>query len=147
MKAQINSIRMNFEVAGPERGPVVVLHHPLATNLTTWDELTAGLSHKYRVVRMDARGHGVTEAPPGPYAFETLAADVVGLMDHLGIKKARFLGLSMGGMAGQYLGLLHPDRLACLILVSTSSRVPPEGRAVWDERIATVRAQGMKSQV
>ncbi|HRD75450.1 MAG TPA: alpha/beta fold hydrolase [Hyphomicrobiaceae bacterium] len=147
MKAQINGIRMNFEVAGPERGPVVVLHHPLATNLTTWDELTAALTHKYRVIRMDARGHGVTEASPAPYAFETLAKDVVALMDHVGARKARFLGLSMGGMVGQYLGLLHPERFACLLLVSTSSRVPPEARALWDERIAAVRASGMKSQV
>ena len=59
-----------------------MLHHPLATNLTIWDELTAALSPNYRVVRFDARGHGQTEAPKGAYKFETLAADTIGLMDH-----------------------------------------------------------------
>src|SRR5262245_52234404 len=110
MQATINGIRMNYDVAGAEGAPVVVLHHPLASNLTMWDELTPALvDKKYRVVRFDARGHGQTEAPKGPYTFETLAADVVALMDHLKIKKADFLGLSMGGMVGQYLGLLHPE--------------------------------------
>ena len=87
MQATINGIRMNYDVSGAEGAPVVVLHHPLATNLTMWDELTPVLAGKYRVVRFDARGHGQTEAPKGPYTFETLAADVVALMDHLKIKQ------------------------------------------------------------
>lgn len=147
MKASINGISINYDVAGPAAAPAVVLHHPLATNLTTWDELTADLSPRYRVIRFDARGHGQSDAPKGPYAFETLAADVVGLMDHVGIKRAHFLGLSMGGMVGQYLGLLHSDRLSSLMLVSTTSRLPPEGVALWEQRIAATRAGGITSQV
>lgn len=147
MKASINGININYEVEGPAAAPVVVLHHPLATNLTTWDELTADLSPRYRVIRLDARGHGQSDAPTGPYVFETLAADVVRLMDHLGIKRAHFLGLSMGGMVGQYLGLLHADRLSSLMLVSTTSRLPPEAAALWEQRIAATRAGGMTSQV
>ena len=65
MQATINGIRMNYEVAGSDKAPVVVLHHPLATNLTIWDEITPVLTPKYRVVRFDARGHGKTEAPKG----------------------------------------------------------------------------------
>jgi 3-oxoadipate enol-lactonase len=147
MQATINGIRMNWEVAGPEKATVVVLHHPLATNLTIWDELTAALTPKYRVVRFDARGHGLTEAPKGAYSFETLTADTIGLMDHLKIERAHFLGLSMGGMVGQYLGLMHPQRVISLQLVSTSSRVPPEAAAMWDERISAAREKGMKAQV
>lgn len=135
MRATINGIEMNYEVSGRSDAPAVVLHHPLATNLSTWDALTAALEPNYRVVRFDARGHGKTEAPEGPYAFETLAADVVGLMDHLGIDKARFLGLSMGGMVGQYLGILYPDRFHCLCLVATTSAVPAQAHPLWDERI------------
>ncbi len=146
MQATINGIRMNYEVAGSDKAPVIVLHHPLATNLTIWDEITPVLTPKYRVVRFDARGHGKTEATKGAYSFETLTADTVGLMDHLKIERAHFLGLSMGGMVGQYLGLLHPERIVSLQLVSTSSRVPPEGAAMWDERIKAVREKGMASQ-
>lgn len=147
MRAKINGIDMNFDVSGAEDKPAVVLHHPLATNLTGWDDLTRALEPQYRVVRFDARGHGKSEAPKGPYSFETLAQDVVSLMDHLKIGKARFLGLSMGGFVGQYLGLLHASRFACLSLVSTSSRIPPEGAAMWDDRIKNTLAGGMKSQV
>jgi 3-oxoadipate enol-lactonase len=146
MQATINGIRMNYDVGGKEGATPIVLHHPLATNLTIWDELTAVLSPRYRVVRFDARGHGKTEAPKGAYSFETLAADTIGLMDHLKIDKAHYLGLSMGGMVGQYIGLMHSKRVYDLILVSTSSRVPPEGQGLWDERIKTVREKGMASQ-
>jgi len=138
MKLHANGIDINVAVEGPDGAPPVVLHHPLATNLTIWDELSAALRPTYRVIRFDARGHGQTSAPVGAYAFETLATDVVALMDALDIGKARYLGLSMGGMVGQYLGILHPERFVNLCLVSTSSYVPPEARPLWDERIATV---------
>lgn len=146
MQATINGIRMNYEVAGSETAPVIVLHHPLATNLNIWDEITPALTPRFRVVRFDARGHGKTEAPKGAYSFETLTGDVIALMDHLKIQRAHFLGLSMGGMVGQYLGLMYPTRTQSLILVSTSSRVPPEGAAAWDERIKVAREKGMASQ-
>ena len=126
MKSTVNGIAINYELSGAADGPAVVLHHPLATNLSCWDELTAALEEKYRVLRLDARGHGQSDAPAGAYTFETLAKDVVDLMTACGIEKASFLGLSMGGMVGQYLGLLHPERFKCLLLVSTSSRISPE---------------------
>jgi 3-oxoadipate enol-lactonase len=147
MEATINGIRMNYAVDGPDRATAVVLHHSLATNITLWDELTTVLTPRYRVVRLDARGHGKTEATKAPYDFETLTADVVGLLDHLNIDQAHFLGLSMGGMVGQYLGLLHPKRVLSLTLSSTSSRVPPEGRALWEQRIKDTREKGIESQV
>jgi 3-oxoadipate enol-lactonase len=147
MKATVNGIAINYDLSGPDGAPAVVLHHPLATNLTCWDELTAALSPRYRVLRLDARGHGRTDAPTGAYSFETLAKDVVDLMTHCGIRKASFLGLSMGGMVGQYLGLLHPDRFHNLCLVSTSSRIPAEAQPIWKQRIANAKAGGMASQV
>ena len=147
MQAQINGITMNYAVSGSNTAPAVVLHHPLATDLSFWDELTAALEPNYRVVRFDARGHGQSQAPAGRYDFKTLAGDVVGLMDHLGIKQAGYVGLSMGGMVGQVLGLNHADRFACLALVSTTSRVPAEFRALWSDRVIVAREKGMASQV
>jgi 3-oxoadipate enol-lactonase len=147
MQATVDGIRMNYRVEGLEAASPVVLHHSLAMNLTLWDELAAALLPRYRVVRFDARGHGESEATKAPYTFETLAADVVGLMDHLKIERAHFVGLSMGGMVGQYLGLLHPQRFSSLTLASTSSRVPPEGRALWTQRVKDTREKGIESQV
>ncbi len=147
MHSKINGIEMNYEVSGRADAPAVVLHHPLATNLSTWDALTAALEPGYRVVRMDARGHGNTEAPEGAYTFGTLAADVVGLLDHLDVAKARFLGLSMGGMVGQYLGILHPERFHSLCLVSTTSAVPAQAVSLWDERIRVAATGDLSSLV
>jgi 3-oxoadipate enol-lactonase len=147
MQATVNGFRMNFEVEGLESAPTVVLHHPLATDLTIWDELTAALVPRYRVVRFDARGQGQSEATPAPYDFAMLSADTIGLMDHLGLARAHFLGLSMGGMVGQFLGVEHPQRFQSLILCSTSSRMAPEARPLWEERAKVVREKGMASQV
>jgi len=147
MQASINGFRMNYQVDGPDTASTVVLHHPLATNLTIWDELTATLTPRYRVVRFDARGHGQSEATKAPYDFRTLSADVLGLMDHLKIARAHFLGLSMGGMVGQHLGLDQPQRFSSLILSSTSSRIPAEAQPLWDERVKVAREKGMGSQV
>jgi 3-oxoadipate enol-lactonase len=147
MQATINGFRMNFAVEGRDGAPTVILHHPLATDLTIWDELTAALRPRYRVVRFDARGHGQSEASPAPYDLPLLAADVIGLMDHLGIARAHYLGLSMGGMVGQHLGVGQPHRFASLVLCSTSSRIPPEAQPLWDDRVKAARSEGMASQV
>lgn len=147
MRARVNGIVMNYEVSGRDDAAPVVLHHPLATNLASWDALTVALEPNYRVVRFDARGHGETDAPEGPYTYEILSADVVGLMDHLGIDKAWFLGLSMGGMVGQYLGLLHPERFHGLCLVSTTSAVPAQAISLWDDRIRIASTDGLSSLV
>jgi 3-oxoadipate enol-lactonase len=147
MKSTVNGIALSYEVSGRASAPPVVLHHPIATNLSVWDELAAALEPRYRVIRFDARGHGQSEAPRGAYSFETLAQDVIGLMDQLGVAKARFLGLSMGGMVGQYLGLLHPGRFHSLCLVSTTSAVPAQARPLWEERIRNAGTHGMASVV
>lgn len=146
MRARINDIDMHYAVSGKDTAPPVVLHHPLATELSIWDELTAALEPSYRVIRLDARGHGQTAAPAGPYDMEALADDVTGLMDHLGIQKARYLGLSMGGFVGSVLGYRHPSRFHSLCLVSTSSNMTG-AREVWEGRIKTVAAEGMSSAI
>ena len=145
MQATINGIRMNYEVTGTESAPPIVLHHPLATSLSIWDELTAALVPRYRVVRFDARGHGKTEATKGAYSFETLTADTIGLMDHLRIERAHFLGLSMGGMVGQWLGANAPHRVERLILSNTNFHYADKGP--WNDRIKFVREKGLAALV
>ncbi len=146
MKAHINGFTMNYEVSGNASAPPVLLHHPLATNLSIWDELTAALLPTYRVIRLDARGHGASDAPKGPYEMRSLASDVVALLDHLGIEKTRYLGLSMGGFVGQILGIEHAARFHSLMLVSTSSNMTG-AKEIWDTRIKTVSADGMSKAV
>jgi 3-oxoadipate enol-lactonase len=146
MRAKINGIEMAYAVSGPATAPAVILHHPLATNFSFWDEATGALEKTYRVVRFDARGHGKTEAPKGRYDFKTLAQDTVALMDHVGIARAQFVWLSMGGMVAQFLGLDHAARFTSLSIVSSSSKTAENMRHLWSDRDAAVRAKGMASQ-
>jgi 3-oxoadipate enol-lactonase len=145
MKIHANGIDINYEITGA--GPVVVFAHSLATDLSMWDAQAAALADRYTVLRFDSRGHGGSSAPVGDYTWDLLCADVLGLLDAFGISSVHYVGLSMGGMLGQHLALRAPDRIASLVLACTTSRFPSGAGAVWPERIAAVRAQGMQSQV
>lgn len=145
MKVHANGIDIHYAIEG--NGPVVTLAHSLATDLSLWDEIAAVLSKHFTVLRYDARGHGQTSAPEGPYHFPQLVDDLVGLLDALKIERTHFVGLSMGGMLGQHFALAHPEWLNRLAIVSSTSRIPPEARTLWDERIAVARRQGMQAHV
>lgn len=151
MKIAANGIDIHYRLEGnglrTSGAPCVTLAHSLATDLTLWDELAAVLAQRFTVLRYDARGHGQTSAPEGPYDFPTLVADLVGLLDALQIERTHFVGLSMGGMLGQHFALAAPQQLDKLVLASTTSHTPPEGGKLWDERIATARTQGMAAHV
>lgn len=140
-----NGIDIRYDIQGT--GPWLILSHSLATDLTLWDNQMPALTSHFRVLRFDTRGHGGSGAPDTPYDFAMLTADVLGLMDALGIERAHFCGISMGGMIAQHVALAAPERIAKLILVSTTSGYPPEARAMWAERIAGVRKNGMEPLV
>lgn len=101
----------------------------------------AVLTTNYRVLRYDQRGHGQSDAPPGPYSFDLLADDARELLRHLGIGSVHFVGLSMGGMTGMNLGVRHPEFLNSLVLCDTSAHMPPP--EMWGERITLARERGM----
>jgi 3-oxoadipate enol-lactonase len=147
MKLTANGIRINYQLDGPASGPVVTLSHSLATNLSMWDPQARALASRYRVLRYDTRGHGGTDAPAGPYGLEQLAEDARALLRALGIARTHFIGLSMGGFIGQLLALTHPEMLQSLVVCDTTSRVPPEARPMWDERIRVAQNQGIEPHV
>ncbi|RPI11084.1 MAG: 3-oxoadipate enol-lactonase [Zetaproteobacteria bacterium] len=147
MRITANDITMHYTLNGPASAPVVTLSHSLATHLGMWEPQMGVLAERYRVLRYDTRGHGGTDAPPGPYSLAQLAEDATALLRTLGIEKTHFIGLSMGGMIGQLLALNHPQMLRTLVLCDTSSRMPPESRPMWDERIRTAEQQGMEPHV
>ena len=109
MRIKANGIQINYDLTGIEKAPVVMLSHALGSNLAMWDLQLAVLEPYYRVLRYDTRGHGGSDAPPGPYTLKELGADALGLMDALDMEWVHWVGLSLGGMIGQYLGLNHPD--------------------------------------
>jgi len=139
--AMINGIRLYHEISGQPDGPALLLSNSLASTLHMWDPQMPAFDKQFRVIRYDSRGHGKSDAPQGPYTIETLVDDAIGLLDHLGIARAHFCGLSKGGMVGQRLATLHPDRVDRLVLCDTSCFMgPPE---LWEGRIQTAEAKGM----
>lgn len=145
MKVKANEIQINYTVEGS--GPWVVMSHSLACAIPMWDEQAEALKSKYKVLRFDTRGHGGTDAPPGGYTLDQLAADLHGLLAALGVTNPHFVGLSMGGMIGMTYALQHPGVFKSLVLCDTSSRMPPEAKPVWEERIKTATEQGMEPLV
>ena len=143
----VNGIDIAYKIDGPDDAPTVVMSNSLASNLGMWDAQVTALVPRYRVVRYDTRGHGGTSAPGGAYTMDMLVADVIGLLDALGIAKSAFCGLSMGGMIGQQLGLEHADRFTGLVLADTISQWPEGAGTLWAGRIRAARQLGMQGVV
>jgi 3-oxoadipate enol-lactonase len=133
--------RLYYEVDGREDAPVLVLSNSLGTTLDMWTPQMPLLLQHFRVLRHDTRGHGRSDVTPGPYTVAQLGDDVLALMDHLGIARAHFCGLSMGGMIGMWLGVHHAGRLHRLALCNTAAKIGTPD--TWNPRIAKVEAEGM----
>lgn len=148
MRVTVNGIDLACQTDGPDDGPVLFLSHTLATSRAMWRRQIPYFAGRYRIISFDMRGHGESAAPDYPYSLEMLAEDVIGVLDSLGVERpAIFLGISIGGMIGQALALRHPDRFRAMILSNTVSRTPPEAQAMWEQRIDTIRKDGIESQV
>jgi 3-oxoadipate enol-lactonase len=147
MKTKANGITINYQIDGPGGAPWLVFSNSLATSTAMWDEQAAALQSAFRVLRYDQRGHGGTEAPAGRYAFATLLDDALGLLDALGIAKAHFAGLSMGGATALGLAERHPDRLDTVIVCDSPCQSTPQSSQQWEERIAVAQKQGMEALV
>lgn len=138
---ETNGAQIHYELSGPASAPVLVFSNSLGTNLTMWRPQVEALGERYRILRYDTRGHGQSAVTPGPYKISQLADDVLGLLDRLGIEKARFCGLSIGGMIGMTLALRLPERIHKVVLCCTA---PTLGSAeTWNARITSVQKGGM----
>jgi 3-oxoadipate enol-lactonase len=130
-----------YTIDGPEDAPTVVLSNSLGSTPAMWDPQFPALAERFRVVRYDHRGHGRSPVPPAPYELANLGADVIALLDRLGLERVHWCGLSLGGMVGMWMAINAPARIDRLVLCCTSARLgPPE---MWADRAATVRAQGV----
>jgi 3-oxoadipate enol-lactonase len=130
---------------GREGAPALVFVNSLGSDLRIWDRVASLFIDRFRVIRYDKRGHGLTDTPAGPYKINDYARDLAGLMDGLGIDDAIICGLSIGGMIAQEMAAAYPARVRALILCDTGTRIGTA--AMWDERIATVRAGGLGALV
>jgi 3-oxoadipate enol-lactonase len=138
-------VELHHRFDGPDDAPVLVLGSSLGTSGAMWDAQVPAFSQRFRMLRYDTRGHGGSPAPPGPYTMDELGADVLALLDRLGIERASFCGLSIGGMIGMWVASQAPQRIERLVLCCTVPHFPPP--ELWNERIDAVREQGIEPMV
>ena len=128
---------LHHRIDGSATAPPLLLGGSLGTTLEMW-EGQLPLAEHLRLVRFDHRGHGHSPVPPGPYEIADLGRDVIALLDELGLERASYCGLSLGGMVGMWLGAHAPERIERLILIATAAYMGPS--SAWHERAAAVRA-------
>ena len=143
--AEIDGIRIHYEIIGDASLPTLVLSHSLGVSLAMWEPQVKALAPHFRLLRYDTRGHGESSIPSGPYSPADLGKDVLNLLDALGITQACFCGLSMGGVVGQWLGVNAPNRLHKLVLANTAAKIGVVD--TWNTRIATVLHDGLATVI
>ncbi|HMK12454.1 MAG TPA: 3-oxoadipate enol-lactonase [Acidimicrobiales bacterium] len=130
-----------YAEVGDEHAPPLVLVHSLGCDHHMWDPQIEDFAQTHRVIAIDIRGHGASDAPDDDYTLDRLGLDVIDLVDWLGVDGFDYCGLSVGGLVGQWLGLNAGTRLRSLTLCNTGAKISE--RARWDERIEIARSEGM----
>ncbi len=137
---QSDGARIWWRVDGRQDAPALLMVSSLGTDHSMWDPVMPALTQAFRVVRLDKRGHGASDVPPGDYSMEQLGRDALAVADAAGLDRFHYAGLSIGGMIGMWLLANAPQRIERAVLANTSAQMPP---GAFDERIAAVRAGGM----
>jgi 3-oxoadipate enol-lactonase/4-carboxymuconolactone decarboxylase len=132
--------RLYWRQDGAADKPALVLLTSIGTDLSLYDPVVPLLTPDFRVIRLDTRGHGASDAPGGDYSLDLLADDVLAVMDAAGLDKASLCGTSLGGMIAMTLAAKAPERVEALVLACTSPAMDP---STWDQRLALIRAEGM----
>jgi 3-oxoadipate enol-lactonase len=141
-------VRLHYEMHGQLDNPAspwIVFSHSLACNTTMWAQQVSHFSTDYRLLLFDTLGHGGSDAPADGYSFDTLSDHVDSLLTAHAIEEPHFVGLSLGGMIGQAFALRHPGRLRSLTIANSTSRWPAETAAIFADRVALARREGMEA--
>lgn len=141
--ARLGDIDVHYRDDGPHDGPVVVFANSLGTDLRLWDPILPYLPRGLRLIRYDMRGHGLTTCPPAPFTMGTLISDAEKLMDHLDVREAVFVGLSIGGMIAQGLAVKRMDLIRAMVLSNTAMKIGTPD--IWQDRINAVEQGGIEA--
>jgi pimeloyl-ACP methyl ester carboxylesterase len=123
-----NGLRVHVAEVGAPNAPAVLLLHGWPQHWYMWRRVMAGLRDDYRLIALDLRGFGWTEAPGHGYDAETFAADQVALLDALGLERAHVVGHDWGGWTAMLMGILHADRVDRMVVCNAPhpwSRLSP----------------------
>lgn len=135
----LEDLRLNADLTGPVTAPPLVLVHGMGVDLRVWDALMPHLA-RHRVLRLDLRGHGASDASAPHFAMGTLIRDVERLMSHFALKDAVVLGVGEGGLIAQGLAVKRLDLVRAMILTGSATRFA--NPSVWERRLARLKVEG-----
>jgi len=132
---------ISYDLYGPEGAPALLFINSIGVTRELWDRQRPAFEPSYRVIQYDARGHGRSSVPPGPYTIALLAQDALAILDAEKITSAHVCAISLGGLTGLWLSIHAPERVSSLVLANTGARIGSIDS--WTARIALVRQSGM----
>jgi pimeloyl-ACP methyl ester carboxylesterase len=126
----IDDIEVHYEVRG-EGEPLLLLHGFFGSS-ADWVHLfdLDELARRYRLIMPDARGHGRTSNPSGAFTHRRCAEDALALLDHLGVRQCKAIGLSLGGNTLLHVATRAPDRVEAMVLIAGTSYIPAQARKI-----------------
>ena len=129
----VDGCRLACDVEGPDEAPACLLLHSLGTTSELWAPQRERFRRVFRLIRYDARGHGRSQPPVGPYTLDRLGRDALAVLDAADVDRAHVCGVSLGGLTALWLGVHAPDRVGRIVAANTAARLGT--RDVWAERI------------
>jgi 3-oxoadipate enol-lactonase len=132
---------ISYDVHGAVDAPPLLFLNSIGSTRALWDRQRRAFEGRYRIIQYDARGHGRSAVPPGPYTIAQLAGDALAILDAEEIAAAHICGLSLGGITALWTAVHAPGRVRSLVMANTGARIGSV--EFWDTRMALVRERGM----
>ena len=127
----VNGIDVSYQVLGS--GEPLLLLHGFGGCGDDWQPFTQALAKQFQVIVPDLRGHGWSTNPAKTFTHRQSATDVIALLDHLGLKRVRAMGISTGGMTLLHMATREPELIDAMVLIGTTSYFPPQARLIMEE--------------
>lgn len=139
---EVNGTALRYDAAGAGPGTLVLVHE-MGGTLESWDQVVSALARGCRVLRYDTRGAGQSEKIRGAVTFDVMAADLVALLDALGISgRVALAGCAVGGGIVLHTAARHPERVAALVAMGPATGVAAERRAATIARAEAMERLG-----
>lgn len=133
--AESDGVQLYYEETG--KGEPVVFVHEFSGDLRSWEPQVRHFSRRYRCITFNARGYPPSDVPvdAAAYSQDGAVADIVAILDHLGLEQAHVVGLSMGAFSALHLGLVHPSRTSSLVVAACGygATPVPGGYDAWQQ--------------
>jgi len=140
---ELDGVALRYELTG-KGDRTLVLVHEMGGSLESWDDVAPRFAESRSVLRYDTRGAGLSQKVRGELSLDTMADDIIALLDTLGIAgKVALAGIAVGGAIALHFAARYPERTSAIAVGSPATGIAPDRRAAALERVAKIEATGM----